>query len=316
MTFALFLQVSYFFNFFETILTYLSANFAAQIENKPMQIFKSPKEITLEGKIQDLIASITDRLGSSDDLPQKVANELLANEEIKALHDYANKVSITRLGLNDHGPVHMRTVCKNALKMLSILHDAGIETSLQVDHAGSFEDSLVAVMIAAFLHDIGMSVGRKDHELYSGIIAFQIITDILRKAMPADEDIMRRTIIRSMAMEGILGHMSTHPIHSIEAGLILIADGCDMTKGRARIALEKPTKPTEGDIHKYSANSIEKVHITRGEEHPIKIEVIMKSEVGFFQVEGVLMPKIQSSPAKHLVELYACVEGESMKRYL
>lgn len=86
-----------------------------------MQIFKSPKEITLEGKIQDLIASITDRLGSSDDLPQKVANELLANEEIKAIQDYANKVSIARLGLNDHGPVHMRTVCKNALKMLSIL---------------------------------------------------------------------------------------------------------------------------------------------------------------------------------------------------
>ena len=42
----------------------------------------------------------------------------------------------------------------------------------------------------------------------------------------------------------------------------------------------------------------------------------MKAEVGFFQVEGVLMPKIQSSPAKHLIELYAGVEGEEMKRYI
>lgn len=30
----------------------------------------------------------------------------------------------------------------------------------------------------------------------------------------------------------------------------------------------------------------------------------------------LLIPKIQSSPAKHLVELYAGVEGEEMKRYI
>ncbi len=277
-----------------------------------MHNYKSPKEITLEGKIRELIADIQERSGSSDDTPLKVWDELQGNEEIMAIQDYANKVSITRLGINDHGPVHMRTVCRNALKMLGILHDAGIETNLQKENAGCFEDSMIAVMIAAFLHDAGMTIGRKDHELYSGIIAFQIITDILRKVMPGDEDVIRRTVIRAVAMEGILGHMTTHPIHSIEAGLILIADGCDMTKGRARIALEI----AEGDIHKYSANSIEKVHITRGEEHPVKIEVYMKSEVGLFQIEGVLMPKIQSSPAKHLVELYACVEGEKEKRYL
>ena len=117
-------------------------------------------------------------------------------------------------------------------------------------------------------------------------------------------------------MEGIVGHMATHPIHSIEAGLILIADGCDMTKGRARIPLEIPSKPTEGDIHKYSANSIEKVKIEQGHERPLKIEIHMKAEVGFFQVEEVLIPKIQSSPAKNLLELYAGVDGEEMKRYI
>lgn len=275
---------------------------------------KSQKEIILEEKIQKLVTGIVEHSGTGDDLPVRVMKELLENDEIKAIQDYANTVSISRLGLNDHGPVHMRTVCRNVLKMLGILHEAGVETSLQKEHSGSFADSVVAVMLAAFLHDAGMTIGRKDHELYSGIISFQIITDILLKVIP--QDVKRRTIIRSMAMEGILGHMATHPIHSIEAGLILIADGCDMTKGRARIALEIPTKPMEGDIHKYSANSIEKVHITKGEEHPIKIEVDMKAEVGLFQVEGVLMPKIQSSPAKHLVELYACVEGEKAKRYL
>ena len=273
---------------------------------------KSQKEIILEEKIQKLVADIVEHSDIDDNLPVRMMKQLLENEEIKAIQDYANTVSITRLGLNDHGPVHMRTVCYNALKMLSILHDAGVETSLQKEHAGSFADSVVAVMIAAFLHDAGMTIGRKDHELYAGIISYQMITDVLQKSLP--EDTMRRTIIRSMAMEGILGHMATRPIHSIEAGLILIADGCDMTKGRARIALEIPTKPSEGDIHKYSANSIERVHITQGTEHPIKIEVLMKSEVGLFQVEGVLLPKIQSSPSKHLVELYAGGEGQETKR--
>ena len=41
-----------------------------------------------------------------------------------------------------------------------------------------------------------------------------------------------------------------------------------------------------------------------------------KAEVGFFQVEEVLIPKIQSSPAKSMLELYAGVEGEEMKRYM
>ena len=40
------------------------------------------------------------------------------------------------------------------------------------------------------------------------------------------------------------------------------------------------------------------------------------AEVGFFQVEEVLIPKIQSSPAKSMLELYAGVEGEEMKRYM
>lgn len=256
------------------------------------------------------------RFTDGDELPRTLADLLLGSEEIKAIHDYANTVSISRLGLNDHGPVHMKIVCRNALKMLSILHEAGISTSLESEHVGTFADSVSAVMMAALLHDSGMTIGRKDHELYSGFISYPIISNILKQVLPDNNDVVRRTIIRSMAMEGIVGHMGTHPIHSIEAGLILIADGCDMTKGRARITLEIPSKPVEGDIHKYSANSIESVRIGKGNEHPLKIEVRMRSEVGFFQVEEVLIPKLQSSPAKHLIELYAGVEGEEVKRYI
>ena len=277
---------------------------------------KSPKEMQVEEIITDLVTKIMEGQTSGDDLPIRLWYNLRNNQEIAAIQDYANMVSIGRLGLNDHGPVHMKTVCCNALKMLSILHTAGIQTSLEKENIGTFADSVTAVMLASLLHDSGMTIGRKGHELYSGIISYSIIEKVLSQLLPETSNILRRTIIRSIAMEGIVGHMATHPIHSIEAGLILIADGCDMTKGRARIPLEIPSKPTEGDIHKYSANSIEKVKIEQGHERPLKIEIHMKAEVGFFQVEEVLIPKIQSSPAKNLLELYAGVDGEDMKRYI
>jgi len=65
-----------------------------------------------------------------------------------------------------------------------------------------------------------------------------------------------------------------------------------------------------------TANAIEAVKIGWGNERPLKIEIRMRAEVGFFKVEEVLIPKIQSSPAKSLLELYAGVEGEEMKRYM
>jgi len=276
---------------------------------------KSPKEQIVESKILSLVDDIVSRLTDGDQLPRQLADALLNNDEIKAIQDYANTVSISRLGLNDHGPVHMKIVCRNALKMLRILHEANIKTSLEQESSGTFADSVSAVMLASLLHDSGMTIGRSNHELYSAVISYSIINNVLKQLLPDDKDTMRRTIISSVAMEGIVGHMGTRPIHSIEAGLILVADGCDMTKGRARITLEKPHKPAEGDIHKYSANSIEKVKINKGDERPLKIEVQMKSEVGFFQVEEVLIPKLESSPAKHLIELYAGVEGEDVKKY-
>lgn len=277
---------------------------------------KSPKEINVDQKLMTLTKEIIELTAEKDQLPLLVIKELIDDPEIEAIQNYANNVSIVRLGFNDHGPVHMRTVCRNALKMLKILSLSGIRTSLEDEQDGSFSDSVTAVILAGFFHDFGMTIGRQDHELYSGILSQPIIDRILFKFLPEKKDLNRRVIIRSMAMEGILGHMGTRRIHSIEAGLILVADGCDMTKGRARIPMELNTKPTVGDIHKYSANSIEKVKIHQGIEKPIQIEVFMSSDVGFFQIEEVLIPKINSSPARDFVELFAGIEGKGLKKYL
>ncbi len=267
---------------------------------------KSPKETALESKILDALADYP--------LPEALAKQLFADEETHHIQDYANIVSIRRLGFNDHGPVHMRQVAYNAIKALCILHKAGVKTSLEQDEAGNFEDSLASVLLSGFMHDLGMSVGRQEHEHTSTMLAAPIIDRHLQTLLP--DDMLRRVIIRSMALEGILGHMGSTRIHSLEAGRILVGDGGDMTKGRARISLALSDRPHVGDIHKYSANAILRVRILPGEEKPMRIDVEMEADVGFFQVEEVLMQKLAMSPAKSCIELYAGVTGQTRKRYL
>jgi metal-dependent HD superfamily phosphatase/phosphodiesterase len=270
---------------------------------------RSPKEISIDNKLIDQITAL-----ALSGKAVKAANLVLRDAEIRTMQEYANTVSIKRLGYNDHGPVHMRTVALNALIMMGLLRKAEIQTSLEREECGGFEESLIAVFLAASLHDIGMSVGRQDHELHSVYQAQPILNRILQEVYPGD--MQKLTMIRSLALEGISGHMGNRVIYSLEAGVILVADGCDMTKGRARIPMALSGGPRVGDIHKISANSIEEVRITAGQEKPVRIEVLMSSEVGLFQVEEVLLGKIAVSTAKSHVELYAQVNNEEPRRYL
>lgn len=267
---------------------------------------KSVKELSTESKIQERL--------KNHPVCLKLVQYLFADEELQEMQDYANNVSIRRLGYNDHGPVHMRQVVGNAIKMLNILHDSGIRTSLEIEETGTFEDSMCAVILAGLMHDLGMAIGRQGHEEMSVMLAQPIIERALMHVFP--DNLHKRVIIKSVATEAIIGHMSTRKIHSIEAGIILIADGCDMTKGRARIPMSISTTPKVGDIHKYSANAINRIGIHHGEKKPIKIDVEMSADVGFFQIEEVLLTKIDSSPAKQYIELYAGVIGEERKCYL
>ncbi|MDR1956488.1 MAG: HD domain-containing protein [Treponema sp.] len=270
---------------------------------------RSPKEIALDTKLMDMLKGLN--------LSGKALSAgkcIIEDQEVQAIQEYANTVSIKRLGYNDHGPVHMRTVALNGLIMLDLLREAKIKTSLETEECGSFEDSLIGVLMAAFLHDIGMSLSRQDHEIHSAYMAYPILDRLLRQVYAGD--IQKQVTVRSLALEGISGHMGNRVIHSLEAGILLVADGCDMTKGRARIPMALSGSPKVGDIHKYSANSIEEVRISQGQEQSIRIEIAMSSEVGLFQVEEVLLGKIAASTVKKYIELYAIVQGGEPKRYL
>ncbi len=274
-----------------------------------LSTMKSPKELSLDKKLTNEVAAL-----ELSGRALKAAELLLADEEIHAMQEYANNVSIKRLGYNDHGPVHMRKVALNAVRMMRLLREAGIKTSLETEEAGDFEEGLCGVLLASFLHDLGMTIGRQDHELHSAYLALPLIDRLVAEIYP--ESVQRRVVVRSIAVEGIVGHMAGRRIHSLEAGVILVADGCDMEKGRARIPMALGSEPRVGDIHKYSANSIESVTLSAGSTMPIRIDVSMSSEVGFFQVEEVLLGKIAMSTAKPYIELHASVQGGEENRYL
>jgi metal-dependent HD superfamily phosphatase/phosphodiesterase len=270
---------------------------------------RSGKELALDTKILEKVQSF--KLSGK---AEKLVKILLQDDEIQALQEYANTVSIVRLKFNDHGPVHMRTVAFNSLIMMELLRKANVKTSLEKEDSGDFEDSLSAVLCGSFLHDMGMSVGRQDHELHSVYMAYPILCRILSEVY--GNSIQKQVMIRSMAMEAISGHMGTRSIHSLEAGIVQVSDGCDMKKGRARIPLAISGAPRVGDIHQYSAQAIDELTIEAGKEKPISIRIDMSSEVGLFQVEEVLLNKIASGTAKSYIELYAILNGGEPKRYL
>ncbi len=239
---------------------------------------------------------------------------LLGDEEINLYHSYANVVSIRRLGYNDHGPVHARITTYNALKILRLLHEAGIPTSLEAETVSDFEQSQVAVALGCFLHDTGMGVTRDHHEWHSINLIDPIVVRYLEWLYP--DDLAARVVVRSMVHEVIIGHMAHIRIHSIEAGTVLVADGTDMTKGRSLIPFNLHLDPEVGDMHRYSANTISRVEIVKGENKPVRISIHMDNATGLFQIEEVLMTKVKASPIMKHLEIEAVIENQEPRMYL
>src|SRR6056297_886856 len=254
---------------------------------------KSKKEEKLENKI----------LNKLKGKPKKLAQLIFNDKEIQALQNHSNTVSINRLGFNDHGPVHMKKSALNSLVMFDLLKKENINFNLEKEDIGEKKDSKIAVIFASLIHDIGMSIGRDNHDLLSVTLADPIVKRLLNKIYP--KNIFKRTIVKSTILEGIIGHMGNHQTNSMEAGLVLIGDGCDMERGRARIPSLISTEPRAGDIHRFSASTITNLIIKKGQKKPIEIDVNMKETAGLFQIEKVLIPKITSSAVQDYIELYA-----------
>lgn len=232
------------------------------------------------------------------------------DEELHALWVAQNINAVDRLGMSDHGPVHMQIVSNIALRLTRLLAERQVEFSLPKYYATPYgftqNDVEVVVVLAALLHDVGMSIHRIDHEQYSLFVAQPKIDDLLDGLYPT----AALTILRSEILHAIISHRSDGKPLTVEAGVVRLADALDMAEGRSRI----PIQAGHLNIHSVSAAAIEKVEIGPGEERPIRVRILMNNSAGIFQVDELMKDKLRGSGIDELVEVEAAVTGETEKR--
>jgi len=239
---------------------------------------------------------------------QQVIDRVNGDDELYTLWQVANVNAVQRLGMSDHGPVHVQIVTNIALKLLRLLVEQGVQPNIVSNHNLTIEDAEVVVVLGSLLHDIGMSIQRIDHEQYSLLIARSKVKELLEGIY----DVPTITILTSEILHAIISHRKGGRPLTLEAGIVRVADGLDMAEGRSRI----PFQAGKVNIHSVSAASIEQIKIEQGEGKPIRIVVRMSNSAGIFQLDELLKEKLGGSGLEPYVEVEAVIEGEAEKKLI
>lgn len=260
--------------------------------------------------------SIADRLANRlrINVPGPGTNERLArvieiineDDELYALWIAANVNAVERLGMTDHGPVHVKIVMNIADKLFRLLMAHGVEPSVVRNYALTLDDAELVVSLAALLHDVGISIHRADHESFSLFIAERKLSEILREVY----DLATATVIRSEVLHAIIAHRSGGKPLTLEAGIVRVADALDMAKGRSRI----PVSGGSMSIHSVSAAAIEAVHIEAGDSKPVRVRIELTNSAGIFQLDQLFREKLSGSGLEPYIELEADFSGEEETR--
>jgi metal-dependent HD superfamily phosphatase/phosphodiesterase len=239
---------------------------------------------------------------------QQIIDRINEDDELYTLWQVMNVNAVQRLGMSDHGPVHLQIVANIALKLLRLLVEHDIQPSVVSHHNLPIEDAEVIVTMASLLHDLGISIHRVDHELYSLFLAGPKIKELLDGLY----DIPTRTIIISEILHAIISHRAEGRPLTLEAGIVRVADALDMAEGRSRI----PFQAGKVNIHSVSASAIEQIKIEKGELKPIRIGVLMNNSSGIFQIDELLKNKLEGSGLEPYVEVEAAIEEETEKKLI
>ncbi len=228
--------------------------------------------------------------------------------ELLQLWKCANINAVDRSGISDHGEIHIRIVSNAALRILRLLIKGGITPSVVKDHGMETDDAEVIVVLAACLHDIGISAHRNDHERYSIFLAYPKSRELLKDIYEEPE----LTIMASEVMHAIIAHNAKETCLTIEAGVLKVADALDMTEGRSRI----PFEIGNVNIHSVSAKAVDSVEIEPGEKRPVRLMITLANSAGIFQVDELLRHKLKNSSIADHVEIIAKIEGEVERRLI
>ncbi len=240
-------------------------------------------------------------------LLEKVLNKVNSNREVKTLWKILNVNAIDRLGYTDHGPTHFNFVANYALQIARILKKRKVTMSIVRDFGLTYEHAEIVIFFASVMHDLGMSIHRVNHEIFSLFIARDFMKQIL-EFMPIEE----RTVVISESLHAIISHShgSAGKTSTIEGGIVRIADALDMSKGRSRI----PYSMGKIDIHSVSANAIESVIVKEGKDKPVEIRIVMTTEAGVFQVDDFVEEKLEVSGLTKYIEVKSFLKEHGKER--
>jgi metal-dependent HD superfamily phosphatase/phosphodiesterase len=229
----------------------------------------------------------------------RMFNMLQSDEETNTYLSLANYIAVRKLGYNDHGPLHARIVTANGVKLLRIILDS---KQLQVDSISglglSEDDAYIIIVASCMLHDIGNAVHREEHEIFSVMLAKGILERLLPAIYP---DLPKKIAVMEQILHALYAHDVGENALTVESAIVVIADGCDITKGRGRLSFDLG----KHDIHSISALSIESVDIHKGKTKLVEIEVNMSNSAGIYQVQETLANKVAKSVLRDYVEIVA-----------
>src|SRR6476620_2629733 len=228
-----------------------------------------------------------------------------ADHQVKGWWHVSNVNAVARMQINDHSWVHIQIVTNIALKLLRQLTKHGIEPALVRDF-GLEQDDAEVVVVSALFHCVGMSINRHGHEDFSLFLSEPKLRQLL-DGLYEEPD---KTVIVSEVLDAIISHRSDGQPLTVDAGIVRVADALDMAKGRSRIPFEKGSV----SMHSLSAAAIEDVTISDGEARPIKIEILLNTSSGLFQVDGLLKSKLRGSGLEPYVEVIAHIDTETEQR--
>ncbi len=220
---------------------------------------------------------------------RRLWNLLTRDPEARANWDMADYMAVNKLNYNDHGMTHAIVAGTNAIRIFDLLVEGGVGPDVVNSGAGDVDDACLVVAVSTLLHDIGNQVHRQHHEMMGTVLARGMLDRLMPQIYPAME---QRIELRAFILHAIFSHDFDPPPLTFEAGVVAVADGTDVTKGRGRKAFDLG----KVDIHSVSALAIDEVHIAAGKDYPVEITIVMNNSAGIFQIEDTLTKKVVNGP--------------------
>src|SRR5437016_5454986 len=93
-----------------------------------------------------------------------IIERINADDDLYTIWRCANVNAVDRLGMSDHGPVHVQIVANIGLRLLRLLISRDVVPGIVEYYQMTTNDAEVVIVLACLLHDVGMSIHREDHE--------------------------------------------------------------------------------------------------------------------------------------------------------